>query len=95
MEKKNEDVVFRMWPRYSVLEALKLGFRTLMILGLDSCKPKVVAAPTLPTSQDEDTIRPDQARSRTVPVVKTVHPCRVKSFRKAVSTVMDKLGNCS
>ena len=24
--------------------------------------------------------------------LKLVHPCRVKSFRKAVSTVMDKLG---
>ena len=43
-----------MWPRARVLEALNLGFGTLMILGLDSCKPKVVTAPALPSSQDED-----------------------------------------
>ena len=30
--------------------------------------------------------------SRTVPMGKLVHPCRVKSFRKAVSAVMDDLG---
>ena len=66
-----------------------------MILGLDSCEPKVVAAPTLPSSPDEDKIRRDQARSRTVLVVKIVHPYRVKSFQKVVSTVMDKLGNSS
>ena len=49
-----------MWSRARVLEALNLGFGTQMIPGLDSCKPKVVTAPTLPTSQDEDT---DFARS--------------------------------
>src|SRR5664279_2666457 len=32
-----------------------------------------------------------QARSRAVRVGKVVHPCRVKSLRKVVSTVMDKL----
>ena len=47
--------MFRMWPRSIVLKALNLDFRTQMIPGLDSCKPKVVTAPTLPTSQDEDT----------------------------------------
>ena len=31
-------------------------------------------------------------RSRLARVGKVVHPCRVKSFRKAVSTVMDDLG---
>ena len=34
-------VVFRMWPRGRALEALNLSFRTLMILGLTSCKVKV------------------------------------------------------
>ena len=34
-------VVFRMWPRGRVLEALNLSFRTLMTLGLASCKVKV------------------------------------------------------
>ena len=33
----------------------------------------------------------DQARSQTVRVVKVVHLCKVKSFRKAVSMVMDDL----
>ena len=32
-----------------------------------------------------------QAMGRTVRVVNIVHPCRVKSFRKAVSAVMDDL----
>jgi hypothetical protein len=31
------------------------------------------------------------AKSRSARVDKVVHPCRVKSFRKAVSTVMDDL----
>jgi hypothetical protein len=31
-------------------------------------------------------------KSRSAHVGKVVHPCRVKSFRKAVSTVMDDLG---
>jgi hypothetical protein len=31
-------------------------------------------------------------KSRLARVGKVVHPCRVKSFRKAVSTVMDDLG---
>ena len=42
-----------MWPQSRVLEALNLDFRTPMIPGLDSCKPKVVIVPTLPASQDE------------------------------------------
>ena len=42
----------------------------LIFGGLDSCKPKVVTAPTLPTSQDEDTDYAGQARSRTVLEVK-------------------------
>ena len=32
-----------------------------------------------------------EASSQVVRVVNIVHPCRVKSFRKAVSTVMDDL----
>jgi hypothetical protein len=34
-------------------------------------------------------------KSRLARVGKVVHPCRVKSFRKAVSTVMDDLGTDS
>ena len=69
-----------------------MDFCTLMILGLDSCELKVVAAPALPSSQDEDKIRQGAGRYWWL---KLVHPYRVKSFRKAVSTVMDKLGNSS
>ena len=32
-------------------------------------------------------------KNRLVRVGKVVHPCRVKSFRKAVSMVMDELGD--
>ena len=34
-------------------------------------------------------------KSRLVRVVNIVHPCRAKSFRKAVSTVMDSLATYS
>ena len=51
---------------------------------------KGLTAPALPAFPGRELI--DQARGRTVPVVKTVHPCRVLSFLKAVSAVMDDLG---
>ena len=35
----------------------------------------------------------DLGMGRTVCVANIVHPCRVKSFRKAVSAVMDDLGS--
>ena len=42
-----------MWRRTRVGGA-DLDFRTLMILGLDSCEVNIVTASALPSSQDED-----------------------------------------
>ena len=47
-----------------------------------------VIAPTLPAFPGRELIAGNE---RTVRVVNIVHPCRVKSFRKAVSAVMDDL----
>jgi hypothetical protein len=44
----------------------------------------------LPASSEESFT--GGTKSRLARVGKVVHPCRVKSFRKAVSTVMDDLG---
>ena len=57
--------------------------------GLVSSELKVVTIPTQPAFPGRE-LR--VAMSRAVPKVNTVHPCRVKSFRKAVSTVTDNLG---
>ena len=54
-----------------------------MITGLGSCKPKVVAAPTLPTSQDEGIDYAGQARSRTVLVIKISTPLQGLIFSKS------------
>jgi hypothetical protein len=58
--------------------------------GLDESKVKVVVNHPLPAFQGES--YNIGTKSRLALVGKVVHPCRVKSFRKAVSTVTDDLG---
>jgi hypothetical protein len=58
--------------------------------GLDETKVKVVVNHPLPAFQGES--YNVGIKSRLARVGKVVHPCRVKSFWKAVSTVMDDLG---
>jgi hypothetical protein len=59
--------------------------------GLGDSKVKVVVDHPLPALQGRELIYIG-IKSRLARVGKVVHPCRVKSFRKAVSTVMDDLG---
>jgi hypothetical protein len=61
--------------------------------GLDESKVKVVVNHPLPAFQGES--YNVGIKSRLARVGKVVHPCRVKSFRKAVSTVTDDLGTDS
>ena len=58
--------------------------------GLVLNEGEVDTAPTQPAFQGRELIV--QVMGRTVRVANIVHPCRVKSFRKAVSAVMDELG---
>ena len=61
-----------------------------MTHGLGESKVKVVSNHPLSAFQGRGLII-FGIKSRLVRVGKVVHPCRVKSFRKAVSTVMDDL----
>jgi len=56
---------------------------------IGSCKVTAVIAPTLPAFPGRELIAGNE---RAVRVVNIVHPCRDKSFRKAVFTVMNNLG---
>jgi hypothetical protein len=58
--------------------------------GLDESKVKVVVNHPLLAFQGES--YNIGIKRRLARVGKVVHPCRVKSFRKAMSTVMDDLG---
>jgi hypothetical protein len=58
--------------------------------GLDESKVKVMVNHPLPAFQGES--YNVGIKSRLARLGKVVHPCRVKSFRKAMSTVMDDLG---
>jgi hypothetical protein len=61
-----------------------------MTHGLDESKVKVVVNHPLPAFQGES--YNVGIKSRLARVGKVVHPCRVKSFRKDMSTVTDDLG---
>jgi hypothetical protein len=58
--------------------------------GLDESKVKVMVNHPLPAFQGES--YNVGIKSRLARVGKVVHPCRVKSFQKAMSTVTDDLG---
>lgn len=60
-----------------------------MTHGLGDSKVKVVVNHSLPAFQGRELM--SGTKNRLARVGKVVHPCRVKSFRKAVSTVTDDL----
>ena len=81
-------MMYRMWLRSRVLGALLLGLPPPMpmdrLMQGKGCNRSHSAG--FPRKRANV-----HARSRAVRVGKVVHPCRVKSFRKAVSAVMDDL----